>query len=97
MERSVAEVGWAAVVAPGNSRRLGHRVGADDDQPLGSEIKRGLDRRVQTGPTIEVPAAYLRGALDSDGREQDRNRRRGTHVRRLEAGRHILDDVGAVQ
>ena len=62
--------------------RLGRRqrVEPDHDHAVRAELERRLDRRVEAGAAVEVPASVAGRLLDVDGRERDRDRRRGEYV-----------------
>ena len=56
------DVGRSRVGGSGGFRRAGvvDRVGGDDDEPVGAELERGLDRRVQPDAAVQVPARRRR-------------------------------------
>ena len=88
--------GGSSSASAGLHRRPGDRVAGDDDEPLGAEVERRLDRRVQPRPAVDVPAARVRRLAHAHGREQDRDRRRRHHVVDADLRRHVRDRVRAV-
>jgi hypothetical protein len=80
VQRPVDEVRRLALVAAGLVGGCDDGVGSDDHQPVRAEVQRRLDRRVQSGAAVDVPAARLGRRVDPDRREQDRDRRRGPKV-----------------
>ena len=77
----IAQTGWGGTGG----------VQPDDDHPTSTEFQRRFDRRVQTRPTIDVPAAGLGWHADLDRAESARDRRRRAHMVAREPTRRILD------
>jgi len=79
---------------PGRSRR--QRAERDDDDPLGSERQRGLDRGIQTGPPVVVPAAGRLRPVDMDGGKRARDGGGGEDVLLAQRGGDVVDAAAVV-
>ena len=67
------------------------RIQRDYHDPLGSQCERRLDRRVELGPAVEVPAPGCGWRVDVNRRKQPRYRCRRTHVLVADARVDIID------
>src|SRR5437764_9085241 len=74
--------------------RRAERVEANYDHALGTELARRLDRRVEAGAAVEVPA--LVGLRNVDGGERYRNRGRRSHVVFADRRPDIVDAAAVV-
>jgi len=65
---------WLSACGGGPLRSRAERLKADHDHLVGTEIDCGLDRTVETRPTVRVMTARSPRDRHFYGREQDRNR-----------------------
>jgi len=88
---SVAWISSRAPSAKSGSGPSGDRGGGDDDHAVDAEVQHRLDRRVEPGSAVVVPAAEARRLLDAHAREQRRDGGRCAGMVDLQPRRHVVD------